>query len=126
MYGYRKPVNASFRETVDRTKEELRKEELGVLTEIDVRATLKNKLNVDYDNYLILEACNPPFAYQALQAEKDIGLLLPGNVIIYEQDGVTFVAALLPTVAMNIIKNEELHSIADQVEQKLKKVVDSV
>jgi uncharacterized protein (DUF302 family) len=88
MYGYKKQVNTSFEEALQRTKEELQKEGFGVLTEIDVKATLKKKLDVDYDNYLILGACNPPFAYQSLQAEKDIGLLLlPCNVIAYEDEG---------------------------------------
>ena len=126
MYGYKKQVGASFEETVQRTKEQLQKEGFGVLTEIDVKATLKKKLDVDYDKYLILGACNPPFAYQALQAEKEIGLLLPCNVIVYEDNARTFVSAILPTVAMSSIKNEKLRSVAEQVEQKLKKVVDSI
>ncbi len=126
MYGYKKQVNASFEEALQKTKEELQKEGFGVLTEIDVKATLKKKLDVDYDNYLILGACNPSFAYQALQAEKDIGLLLPCNVIAYEDEGKTFVSAILPTVAMSMVENEKLRSIAIQVEHKLKKVIDSI
>jgi uncharacterized protein (DUF302 family) len=126
MYGYKKQVSASFEEALQRTKEELQKEGFGVLTEIDVKATLKTKLDVDYDNYLILGACNPPLAYQALQAEKDIGLLLPCNVIAYEDEGKTFVSAILPTVAMSMVESEKLRSIALQVEQKLKKVIDSI
>ena len=126
MYGYKKQVDASFEVVLQKTKEELQKEEFGVLTEIDVKATLKKKLNVDYDNYFILGACNPSFAYQALQAEKDIGLLLPCNVIVYEQEGQTFVSAIMPTVAMNMVKNETLRSIAAQVERKLKKVINNI
>lgn len=126
MYGYKKQVKDSFDATVQKTRAELKKEGFGVLTEIDVKATLKEKLNVDYDNYLILGACNPSFAYQALQAEKDIGLLLPCNVIVYEQSGETFVSAILPTVAMNMVENDNLHDIARQVEQKLKVVVDNI
>ncbi len=126
MYGYKKQVNTSFEEALQRTRGELHQEGFGVLTEIDVKATLKKKLNVDYDNYLILGACNPPFAYQALQAEQDIGLLLPCNVIVYEHEGRTFVSAILPTVAMGMVKNEKLRSLAGQVEQKLKKVVDNI
>ena len=126
MYGYKKQVDASFEVVLQKTKEELQKEEFGVLTEIDVKATLKKKLNVDYDNYFILGACNPLFAYQALQAEKDIGLLLPCNVIVYEQEGQTFVSAIVPTVAMNMVKNETLRSIAAQVERKLKKVINNI
>ncbi|HJX12150.1 MAG TPA: DUF302 domain-containing protein [Dehalococcoidales bacterium] len=126
MYGYKKKVNATFDEALQRTKEELQKEGFGVLTEIDVKAILQKKLNVEFDNYMILGACNPPFAYQALEAEKDIGLLLPCNVIVYEHKGKTFVSAILPTVAMSMVDNEKLRGIAVQVEQKLKKVVDSI
>ena len=125
-YGYKKQVNTSYEETITRTKEELQKEGFGVLTEIDVKTTLKKKLDVDFDNYMILGACNPPFAYQALQTEKDVGLLLPCNVIIYEDDGKTYVSAIVPTVAMNMVENPGLESIAIEVESKLKKVIDHI
>jgi uncharacterized protein (DUF302 family) len=125
-YGYKKRVNLSYARAVERTKEELKKQGFGVLTEIDVKATLKKKLDVDYDNYVILGACNPPFAYQALQAERDIGLLLPCNVIVYEDNGATYVSAIVPTVAMSMVQNEELGSIAVEVEQKLEKVVNAI
>ena len=126
MYGYKKKVLVSFEKAVERTREELQKEGFGVLTEIDVRATLKKKLDIDYDNYIILGACNPPFAYQALQVEKDIGLLLPCNVIVYEQEGEVFVSAIVPTVAMSMVENEGLRRIAVQVEPKLKQVIDNI
>ncbi len=126
MYGYKKQVNASFEETLQRTREELQKEGIGVLTEMDVKATLKKKLDVDYDSYVILGACNPPFAYQALKVEKDIGLLLPCNVIVYEHQEENFVSAIVPTVAMSMVDNKKLRGIAMQVEQKLKKVVDGI
>ena len=126
MYGYKKQVRISFEGALEKTREELQKEGFGILTEIDVKTTLKKKLDVDYDNYLILGACNPAFAYQALQAEKDIGLLLPCNVIVYEQDGETFVSAIVPTVAMGIVDNEDLRGIAAKVEEKLKKVIDRI
>ena len=125
-YGYKKKVNLSYAQAVERTKDELKKEGFGVLTEIDVKATLKKKLDVDYDNYVILGACNPPFAYQALQSERDIGLLLPCNVIVYEDQGATYVSAIVPTVAMSMVQNEELGSIAVEVEQKLEKVVNAI
>ena len=125
-YGYKKKVNLSYAQAVERTKDELKKEGFGVLTEIDVKTTLKKKLDVDYENYVILGACNPPFAYQALQVERDIGLLLPCNVIVYEDDGATWVSAIVPTVAMSMVENEELGSIAVEVEQKLEKVVDAI
>jgi len=125
-YGYKKQVNTSYEEAITRTKEELQKEGFGVLTEIDVKATLQKKLDVDFDNYVILGACNPPFAYQSLQVEKDIGLLLPCNVIVYETDGNTYVSAIVPTVAMNMVENPGLETIAIEVEKKLKKVIDSI
>ena len=125
-YGYKKQIALSFLETVEKTKIELSKESFGILTEIDVKATLKKKLDVDYDNYLILGVCNPPFAYQALQNEKDIGLLLPCNVIVYEDNGAVFASSILPTVTMGTIGNKSLIEIAKQVEEKLKKVINSI
>jgi uncharacterized protein (DUF302 family) len=126
MYGYKKTLTAPFEQVVKKTTDELKKEGFGILTEIDVKATLKKKLDVDFDKYVILGACNPPFAYQSLQAERDIGLLLPCNIIVYEQQSKTFVSAILPTIAMNMVKNDELRTIAEEVEQKLKKVIDSI
>ncbi len=126
MYGYKKEVDYSYEKAVERAREELQKEGFGVLTEIDVKATLKKKLDIDYGNYIILGACNPPFAHKALEAEKDIGLMLPCNVIVYESDGKTFVAAILPTVAMGMIENDALKEIAETIEGKLKKVIDSL
>ncbi len=125
-YGYTKQIDLPFDKAVERAKAELAKEDFGVLTEIDVREALKQKLNLDYDNYLILGACNPPFAYQALQAEKEIGLLLPCNVIVYEDKGQTFASAILPTVAMQMIANPALADIARQVESKLKRVINNL
>ncbi|MFA5942715.1 MAG: DUF302 domain-containing protein [Candidatus Paceibacterota bacterium] len=109
-----------------KTKDELAKEGFGILTEIDVKATLKKKLNIEHENYLILGACNPSFALKALQAEKDIGLLLPCNVIVYEEDGAVFVSAILPTVAMRMVENPVLADIAKTVEEKLKKAVNNI
>lgn len=125
-YGYKKQVESSFDRAVKDTREELLKEGFGILSEIDVKETLKKKLGIEYGNYLILGACNPPFAHQALQAEKDIGLLLPCNVIVYEDGNKVFVAAILPTAAMGIVANEDLVEIAKRVEEKLKKVVDRI
>lgn len=126
MYGYRKQVGLSYEAAVQKVREELKKEGFGVLTEIDVKETLKKKLDVDFDKYVILGACNPPFAYRALKAEREIGLVMPCNVIVYEQNGKTFVTATRPTVTMNVVKNEELGGLAGQVEEKLKKVIDAV
>ena len=125
-YGCKKQVSLSFEAAVEKVKTELAKEGFGILTEIDVQATLKKKLSVDYDRYVILGACNPPFAYQALQADKEIGLLLPCNVIVYEDSGKTFVSAILPAVAMGMVDNPSLDDIARQVEEKLKKVVGAI
>jgi uncharacterized protein (DUF302 family) len=106
-YGYSKSVELDFDDAVARTKEELKKEGFGVLTEIDVKKTLKEKLDVNYDDYIILGACNPPFAHKALEAEKEIGLLLPCNVIVYRKDDKTYVSAINPVEAMSVVKNEE-------------------
>ncbi len=125
MYNYKKPVPLGYTDAVAKVKEELKKEGFGVLTEIDVKQTLKTKLNVDFDDYIILGACNPPLAYQALTAERDIGVLLPCNVIVYVQGGKTFVGAVLPTVQLGKVGNPKLLPIAEQVENKLKKVVDA-
>ncbi|MFA5796408.1 MAG: DUF302 domain-containing protein [Candidatus Woesearchaeota archaeon] len=126
MYGYKKETSLAFSQAVEKVKEELSREGFGVLTEIDVKATLKKKLDVDYEDYVILGACNPPFAYKALQAEKDIGLFLPCNVIIYADNGKTFVSAILPTKAMALVHNPQLVKIAQEAEQKLKQVIDRV
>ena len=126
MYQYKKEVNLSYDRAVARARERLQKEGFGVLTEIDVKSTLKKKLDVDFDDYIILGACNPPFAYRALQAEQDLGLMLPCNLIVYSHKGKTFVAAIKPTVQMEKIGNAKLKEVAAQVEEKLKKVVDSI
>jgi len=115
----------NFEKATSRAKEELKNEGFGILTEIDVTETLKRKLNVDFPNYTILGACNPPFAYRALQAEPHIGVMLPCNVIIRElEDGKTEVAAVDPLASMQAIQNEELQSIAHEIRMKLKKVIE--
>jgi uncharacterized protein (DUF302 family) len=104
--------------------EELKKEGFGILTEIDVKATLKSKLDVDFQQYRILGACNPSYAYQALQAEPHIGTMLPCNVIVQElEDGRVEVAAVDPLASMQAIENEALQSIAEVIRLKLKKVI---
>lgn len=125
-YGIKKQVNHSFADTVTRVKEDLSKQGFGILTEIDVKKTLKNKLHVEWGNYVILGACNPPFAFQALQAEKEIGLLLPCNVIVYEDGGTVYASAIRPTVAMNMVKNPALADIAAKVEEKLLEVINNL
>lgn len=125
-YGYKRKVVLPFTEAVEKTKAELAKEGFGVLTEIDVKATLKKKIGVDFENYLILGACSPASAYEVLKAEKDIGLLLPCNVIVYEENEVVYVSAIVPTVAMSVVQNESLAHIAVEVEERLKKVVNAI
>lgn len=123
-YFYKKETPLTFNEAVEKTKVELAKEGFGILTEIDVKATLKKKLDVEHDNYIILGACNPPLAYQALSAEKDIGLLLPCNVVVYEDGGKVHVSAIVPSVAMGMVQNPALEALAAEVDGKLKRVVD--
>ncbi len=126
-YAFSTVLETSYEETVSRVIEVLKEEGFGVLTEINVQSTLKNKLNVDFRKYLILGACNPPYAYRSLQADLDVGLLLPCNVIIYEMDDKkVYVAALNPVSALAVIKNEDLKKIALEVSEKLKKVIDRV
>jgi uncharacterized protein (DUF302 family) len=126
-YYFSKTLNVSFEEAVARVTEELKKEGFGILTDIDVQATLKKKLNADFRKYRILGACNPPFAYQALQAEDKIGLMLPCNVIVQElSEGKVEVAAIDPITSMQAINNPLLSGVAQQVHAKLKKVIESL
>lgn len=125
-YGYKRQTGLTYEAAIVKVREELQKEGFGILTEIDVKATLKKKLGVEFDKYTILGACNPPFAYQALQAETDIGILMPCNVIVYEHGGKVFMACVLPTVTMKMVDNPRLAEIAPQVEQKLKRAMDNV
>ena len=125
-YGIKKEARLSYEEAVEKAREELKKEGFGVLTEIDVKATLKKKLDVDVDKYIILGACNPSFAHKALQSEQDLGLMLPCNTIVYEKKGKVFVAAIKPTIQMEKIGNPKLNKVAMQVEKRLKKVIDSI
>ena len=126
-YAFTKEVPLTYEEAILKVTEELKKEGFGVLTEIDVKATLKKKLDVDFNKYIILGACNPPFAYKSLQAQEDIGLLLPCNVIVYEnKDGKTIVSAINPKAMLSVIPNTELDEISMQVAEKLSRVVDNV
>lgn len=125
QYSIDKILDMPFDDAVNRVIEELKKEGFGVLTDIDVQTTLKKKLDVDFRKYRILGACNPPFAYKALQAERRIGTMLPCNVIVQETDtGQIEVSAIDPIASMRAIENPNLQEIADEVRDKLKKVVD--
>ncbi len=125
-YGYKKEVNLGLEEAVEKITEELKKQGFGILSTIDMKETLKNKLDVDIDEYKILEACNPPNAYKAIQTEQDVGLMLPCNVIVYKKDNKVFISAILPTVIMGTINNKNLQTIAENIENKLKKAIDGV
>jgi uncharacterized protein (DUF302 family) len=126
-YYFAKTLNVSFDEAVTRVTEELKKEGFGVLTEIDVRATMKKKLDVEFRNYRILGACNPPFAHRALLAEDKIGAMLPCNVIVQEHaPGVVEVAAVDPVASMAGVDNPDLGGIAAEVRLKLRRVVDGL
>jgi uncharacterized protein (DUF302 family) len=126
-YYFSKTLNVSFEEAVSKVTEELKKEGFGILTDIDVQATLKKKMNVDFRKYRILGACNPSFAYQALLKEDKIGTMLPCNVIVQElAEGKAEVAAIDPIASMQAVRNPDLQGIAEQVQAKLKKVIDSL
>lgn len=126
-YYFNKTLNVSFDEAVAKVVKELKKEGFGVLTEVDIKATLKNKLNVDFKKYKILGACNPLLAYQTLQIEETIGLMLPCNVIVKEDaKQKVYVAAIDPVASMQAIENSHLIDIAKQVRAKLKQVIDNL
>ena len=124
-YYYNKSVKTGFDEAVSRIKQALQEEGFGILTEIDVKSTLKKKLDVDFRNYRILGACNPPFAYKALQAEDKVGTMLPCNVIVQETaGGAVEIAAIDPVASMKAIDNPALREIAETIGQKLKTIVE--
>jgi uncharacterized protein (DUF302 family) len=124
-YYIGKTVELTFGQAVVRVTEELKKEGFGILREIDVQQTLKKKLDVDFRKYKILGACNPPLAYKALQTEDKIGVMLPCNVMVQETaDGKVEVSAVDPMASMQAINNPRLRDLADEVQGKLKKVID--
>jgi uncharacterized protein (DUF302 family) len=126
-YAFTTVLNTSYEDAISKVTDALKEEGFGVLTEIDVKATLKRKLGVDFRKYVILGACNPPYAHRTLQADLDVGLLLPCNVIVYETDDKkAHVSAINPVSALEVVKKEELRKIAEEVSEKLKKVVDKV
>jgi uncharacterized protein (DUF302 family) len=123
-YYFSKIIGVSFDEALERVVTSLKSEGFGVLTEIDVKETLKKKINVDFQKYRILGACNPPFAYKALKTENKIGTMLPCNVIVQEiSENKVEVAAVDPVASMKAVENKELLKIAEQVQEKLKRVV---
>ena len=126
-YYFSKTLGISFDEALVRVTEELKKEGFGILTEIDVKETMKKKMNVDFRKYKILGACNPPLAHMAIQTEDKIGTMLPCNVIVQEMsEGQIEVAAIDPVASMQAVENPKLQDVADQVRVKLKRVIDSL
>jgi uncharacterized protein (DUF302 family) len=123
-YHFSRTLNVSFDEAIAKVTEALKKEGFGILSDIDVGETLRKKLNVDFRRYRILGACNPAFAYQALQAEDKIGTMLPCNVVVQERDGGTVeVSAVDPVASMRAIENPQLGAVAEQVRTRLQNVI---
>jgi uncharacterized protein (DUF302 family) len=125
-YGITAEVEYSYSEAIEKTKEVLADHGFGVLSEIEVSEKLREKLDVDFDDYMILGACNPEKAYQGLKEEQELGLLLPCNVIVYRENGKTFVSAIKASKALEVAGNEDLEPIAEEVEKDLKKVINEV
>ncbi len=126
QYGFSKITGYGFEQAIEKVTEELKKEGFGVLTSIDVKETLKKKINVDFKKYTILGACNPPLAYQALQAEEELGLLLPCNVIVYEKNDKTIVSVFDPNIMAYLIDNPKMKPVTEEVKGKLKRVLEAV
>jgi len=116
-------TTSSFEEAVDRARAELKDEGFGILCEIDVQATLREKLGIEREPYVILGACNPPLAHRALEAEPDLGTLLPCNVVVYRLDGETHIAAVDPERMLSIVENDALAPVAAEVRERLAAVV---
>ena len=125
QYAHRAVLDTSYEDAISKVTDALKEEGFGVLTEIDVKETLRKKLDKEFRKYIILGACNPPYAYRALEADLDVGLLLPCNVIVYETDDhKSYVAAINPVSALEIMQNQALQDIAHEVSQKLRQVVE--
>ncbi|MGO4817485.1 DUF302 domain-containing protein [Flavobacterium sp. W22_SRS_FP1] len=126
-YYFSKTINDNFENAIQKVTEALKSEGFGILTEIDLKSTLKKKLDVDFYNYTILGACNPPFAYKALLAEDKIGTMLPCNVIVQEKvAGQIEVSAVDPAASMQAVENKELAEIATEIRDRLKKAIDQL
>ena len=125
-YGFTKELDVPYETVVELARDVLKKEGFGVLTEIDIKEKMKEKLALDMGKYIILGACNPPHAYKAILAEENIGLMLPCNVIVYERESKTVLSIIRPTVAMQMIDNMELQKAAEAVERQLQKVFDAI
>ena len=125
-YGFSKTVDCTYEQAIERIKASLKEEGFGVLAEIDVRNAMKEKLGIDFPKYVILGACNPHLAHQALEAEPDIGLLLPCNVVVRERQGVTEVATIDAEQMMSLVGNENLAPIAKEANERLRRALEAV
>jgi uncharacterized protein (DUF302 family) len=125
-YGFSKTTDYSFDQAIVKVTEELKKEGFGVLTSIDVKDTLKKKIDVDFKKYTILGACNPKLAHGALQVEEELGLLLPCNVIVYEKNDKTVVSIFDPIVMTTVVENPEMKPVAEEVKNKLQRVLEAL
>lgn len=125
-YGFSKTTDYGFEQAVEKVTEELKKEGFGILTTIDVKETLKKKIDVDFKKYTILGACNPKLAHGALQVEEELGLLLPCNVIVYEKDGKSVVSVFDPNIMAYLIDNPQIKSVAEEVKSKLETALQAV
>ena len=126
-YYFNKTINGTFEEVIDKVIAGLKNEGFGILTEIDVKETLKKKLDVNFKKYRILGACNPPYAHKALQAEDKIGTMLPCNVIVQEVDnGIIEVAVVNPMASMQAVENEELNDVANEITAMLENVIEKL
>jgi len=125
-YYFSKTLNVTFDEAIEELTNALKSEGFGILTEIDVQATLKKKLDVDFRPYKILGACNPPFANEALQAEDKIGTMLPCNVIVQKKENGVEIAAIDPVASMEAVNNQKVTEIANKIRSKLKSVIESL
>ena len=126
QYGFSKLTGYSFEQAVEKVTEELKKEGFGVLTSIDVKETLKKKIDVDFKKYAILGACNPALAHRALQTEEELGLLLPCNVVVYEKGSKVMISFFDPMIMAYIIDNPDLVVVAEEVKKKLVRVFEAV
>ena len=126
-YYFNKTINGTFEEVIEKVTQGLKDEGFGILTEIDVKETLKNKLDIDFKKYRILGACNPPYAHKALQAEDKIGTMLPCNVIVQEiEAGTIEVAAVNPMASMQAVENEKLNEVANEITAMLENVIEKL
>jgi uncharacterized protein (DUF302 family) len=125
-YGFSKTVDMPYESAVEKVTAELKKEGFGVLTSINVKETLKKKIDVDYKKYMILGACNPPLAHKALQSEEELGLLLPCNVLVYEKDGGSVVSIFNPMIMTEIVDNKDLLPVAQEVKLRMERVLEAV